>query len=125
VLRRVGDRYPAVPLYVTENGVAFEDRVLPDGSVDDPGRVAYLDAHLRACHRAIADGVPLKGYFAWSLLDNFEWSWGYSKRFGMMYVDYRTQSRIPKSSAAWYAEAIRRNGLVPAPPSPAPIGDDR
>ena len=99
------------------DGAAFEDGVGPDGTVDDPGRVAYLDAHLRACHRAIADGVPLKGYFAWSLLDNFEWSWGYSKRFGMMYVDYPTQRRIPKSSATWYAEAIGRNGLVPAPPS--------
>jgi beta-glucosidase len=113
VLRTVCDRYPALPLYITENGAAFDDRPGPDGTVDDPGRVSYLDAHLRACHRAIAAGVPLQGYFAWSLLDNFEWSWGYGKRFGMMYVDYRTQRRTPKASAAWYAEAIRRGGLAP------------
>jgi beta-glucosidase len=110
VLCQVRDGYPEVPLYITENGAAFDDQLGPDGTVDDPQRVAYFDEHLRACHRAIADGVPLKGYFAWSLLDNFEWSWGYGKRFGMMYLDYATQRRIPKSSAAWYAEAIRRNG---------------
>jgi beta-glucosidase len=113
VLRRVHDGYPAIPLYVTENGAAFHDWVAPDGTVDDPERVAYLDAHLRASHRAIVDGVPLKGYFAWSLLDNFEWSWGYSRRFGIMYVDYRTQRRTPKASAAWYADVARRNGLPP------------
>jgi beta-glucosidase len=79
--------------------------------------VAYLAGHLRACHRAIREGVPLKGYFVSSLLDNFEWSRGYGKRFGMMYVDYRTQRRIPKASAAWYAEAIRRNGLEGGSPS--------
>jgi beta-glucosidase len=111
VLRRVHDGYPELPLYVTENGAAFADTVAADGTVDDPDRVAYLDAHLRAGRRAIADGVPLKGYFAWSLLDNFEWAWGYGRRFGMMYVDYRTQRRIPKSSAAWYAEVTRRGGL--------------
>jgi beta-glucosidase len=100
-----------LPLYVTENGAAFPDELI-DGRVDDRDRVAYLDAHLRACHEAIGSGVPLKGYFAWSLLDNFEWSWGYSKRFGITYVDYETQARIPKRSARWYAEVIRRNRLV-------------
>ena len=110
VLRRVHADHPDLPLYVTENGAAFPDRVV-DGRVDDPDRLAYLDAHLRACHEAIAAGVPLRGYFAWSLLDNFEWAWGYTKRFGLVYVDFRTQTRIPKSSARWYGEVIRRNGL--------------
>ncbi|MEV0396697.1 GH1 family beta-glucosidase [Polymorphospora rubra] len=111
ILRRVHDEYPEVPLYVTENGAAFVDRVV-DGRVDDPERLAYFDAHLRACHEAIEAGVPLRGYFAWSLMDNFEWAWGYTKRFGMIHVDYDSQLRIPKSSARWYAEVIRRNGLA-------------
>jgi beta-glucosidase len=110
VLERVHREYPAIPVYITENGSAFVDKVV-DGEVDDPERVAYFDSHLRACADAIAVGVPLRGYFAWSLMDNFEWAWGYSKRFGMVYVDYDSQVRIPKSSAKWYAEVIRRNGL--------------
>ncbi|MDR7273575.1 GH1 family beta-glucosidase [Catenuloplanes atrovinosus] len=110
-LRKVAETYPAVPLYVTENGSAFVDKVV-DGAVDDPERVDFLDQHLRACHAAIEAGVPLKGYFAWSLMDNFEWAWGYTKRFGMVYVDYETQTRIPKTSARWYADVIRRNGLA-------------
>ncbi|GAB7043030.1 MULTISPECIES: GH1 family beta-glucosidase [Catenuloplanes] len=110
-LRGVAENYPAVPLYVTENGSAFVDKLV-DGVVDDPERVDYFDQHLRACHAAIEAGVPLKGYFAWSLMDNFEWSWGYTKRFGMVYVDYETQARIPKTSARWYADVIRRNGLA-------------
>jgi len=107
VLTRVAAEYPPLPLYVTENGAAFVDAVGPDGTVDDPQRVAFLHAHLNACERAIAHGVPLDGYFAWSFLDNFEWAHGYSKRFGLVYVDYSTQHRIPKSSARWYAEVIR------------------
>lgn len=112
MLTRVAAEYPAVPLYVTENGAAFEDKASADGVVDDPERVAYLDAHLRACHAAIASGVPLGGYFAWSLMDNFEWSWGYTKRFGLVHVDYPTQRRVPKSSGRWYGEAARRGGLA-------------
>ncbi|WP_431729075.1 GH1 family beta-glucosidase [Verrucosispora sp. TAA-831] len=110
-LRRVHEEYTDLPLYVTENGSAFVDAVV-DGHVDDADRLAYFDAHLRASHEAISAGVPLRGYFAWSLLDNFEWAWGYTKRFGMIYVDYDSQTRIPKSSARWYAEVIRRNGLA-------------
>ncbi|MEU2614577.1 GH1 family beta-glucosidase [Micromonospora sp. NPDC007271] len=110
-LERVHREYTDLPLYVTENGSAFVDAVI-DGRVDDPDRLAYFDAHLRAAHAAISAGVPLKGYFAWSLMDNFEWAWGYTKRFGMVYVDYDSQARIPKSSARWYAEVIRRNGLA-------------
>jgi beta-glucosidase len=101
----------AVPLYVTENGAAFADVPGPDGGVADPERIAYLDGHLRAAQRAIADGVDLRGYFVWSLLDNFEWAYGYSKRFGLVYVDYATQQRIPKDSATWFAGVTRRNGL--------------
>ncbi|MFY1627438.1 GH1 family beta-glucosidase [Micromonospora sp. WMMD723] len=110
-LRRVHEEYTDLPLYVTENGSAFVDTV-QDGRVDDVDRLAYFDAHLRASHEAIAAGVPLRGYFAWSLMDNFEWAWGYTKRFGMIWIDYDTQARIPKSSARWYAEVIRRNGLA-------------
>ncbi|MFI6263996.1 GH1 family beta-glucosidase [Micromonospora sp. NPDC051006] len=110
-LRRVHEEYTDLPLYVTENGSAFVDEVV-DGRVDDIDRLAYFDAHLRAAHAAIGAGVPLAGYFAWSLMDNFEWAWGYTKRFGMIYVDYDSQNRIPKSSARWYAEVIRRNGLA-------------
>ncbi|MFC7545599.1 GH1 family beta-glucosidase [Plantactinospora sp. GCM10030261] len=110
-LVRVNREYTDLPLYVTENGAAFADRVV-DGEVHDPERLAYIDEHLRACHEAIEAGVPLRGYFAWSLLDNFEWAWGYTKRFGLVHVDYDSQVRIPKSSAKWYAEVIRRHGLA-------------
>jgi beta-glucosidase len=111
-LIRVSRDYPDVPLYVTENGAAYEDVVGPDGTVDDPERVAYFDAHLRACHAAITAGVPLAGYFAWSLLDNFEWGWGYTRRFGLVHVDYATQRRTVKTSGRRYFEAIKRNGLA-------------
>jgi beta-glucosidase len=111
VLRMVAGNYPAVPLYVTENGAAFDDVVAPDGTVPDPDRVAYLREHLLACRAAIDDGVPLRGYFAWSLLDNFEWAYGYAKRFGLVHVDYATQRRTPKDSARWYAGAARANAV--------------
>jgi len=111
VLQGVAANYPRVPLYVTENGAAFADEVGPDGTVDDQDRVAYVDAHLRACQDAIRAGVPLGGYFAWSLLDNFEWAWGYTRRFGLVHVDYATQARTPKASAHYYAEVIRRHEL--------------
>jgi beta-glucosidase len=96
-------------LYVTENGAAFEDVLDPDGRIRDSRRVGYLDAHLRACRAAADAGVPVRGYFAWSLLDNFEWGWGYSQRFGLYYVDYASQRRVPKDSALWYAELLRRH----------------
>jgi beta-glucosidase len=110
VVTRVSTEYPAVPLYVTENGAAFDDTLTSDG-VHDPDRVAYLDKHLRACHSAIAAGVPLHGYFAWSFMDNFEWGWGYAKRFGLVYVDFLTQRRIPKTSARWYGKSARSGAL--------------
>jgi beta-glucosidase len=105
---------PGCPLYVTENGCAAEDYVDPDGEVNDFERIAYLEGHLDAAWRAIQDGVPLAGYFCWSLLDNFEWAWGYQKRFGLVFVDFSTQRRIPKRSAAHYREIIRANSLQPA-----------
>ncbi|GAB3802402.1 GH1 family beta-glucosidase [Micromonospora zhanjiangensis] len=109
-LQRVHREYTKLPLYVTENGAAFPDKVI-DGTVDDQDRLAYFDEHLRACQEAITSGVPLRGYFAWSLMDNYEWAWGYTKRFGLVHVDYESQRRTPKSSAKWYAEVIRRNAL--------------
>ncbi|WP_433462800.1 GH1 family beta-glucosidase [Spirillospora sp. CA-128828] len=111
VLTRLHREYPSVPLYITENGAGYDETPDGNGTVQDAGRIAYLDAHLRACHDAISDGVPLQGYFTWSLLDNFEWAWGYSKRFGLVHVDYATQRRVPKDSARWYAGVIRRGGL--------------
>jgi len=106
VLRRLRDEYPAIPLYITENGAPFYDYADPEGRVSDPERVAYLAAHLGAVSEAIADGVDVRGYFAWSLLDNFEWADGYSRRFGLYYVDFPTQRRIPKASAHWYRDFI-------------------
>jgi beta-glucosidase len=110
-LDRVRRDYPPVALYITENGAAFPDAAGPDGSVEDADRIAYLDGHLRAARRLIADGVDLRGYFAWSLLDNFEWAEGYAKRFGLVHVDYATQRRTPKASARWFAAVTRANGL--------------
>jgi beta-glucosidase len=111
VLLGVTERYGPVPLYVTENGAAFYDPPSPiDGRVDDPLRVAYLRAHLRAVADAIGRGADVRGYFAWSLLDNFEWAHGFSKRFGLVHVDYATQQRTPKASARFYADVIRTNG---------------
>ena len=112
-LQWVTDRYGRIPLYVTENGAAFYDPPQPlDGKVDDPLRVAYYRSHLRAAHDALCQGVDLRGYFAWSLLDNYEWSLGYSKRFGIVHVDYATQQRTPKASARFYAEVIRTHGGI-------------
>lgn len=103
-------RFPA--LYVTENGAAYPDQIGADGQVNDPLRVAFLKDHLAAAARAIAAGVPLRGYFAWSLMDNFEWAHGYSKRFGLVHVDYPTQRRTLKTSAYWYRRVIATNAVV-------------
>jgi beta-glucosidase len=111
LLVRLHTEYPGTPLVITENGSAWEDTVGPNGEIDDPERVDYLRSHLAAAHAAIEEGVDLRGYLAWSLLDNFEWSYGYTKRFGIVHVDYETQVRTPKSSAQVYAEIARRNAL--------------
>ncbi|MFD7921328.1 GH1 family beta-glucosidase [Streptomyces sp. NPDC059740] len=113
LLRGLSEQFPRLPLMVTENGAAYEDVLTPEGTVEDPERIAYLHSHLAAVRRAVTDGVDVRGYFLWSLMDNFEWAYGYSKRFGAVYVDYPTQRRIPKASAHWYAEVIRRHGLPP------------
>jgi beta-glucosidase len=111
MLVRIKDEYADVPMYVTENGRAVHDYIDPEGRVVDEERISYLDGHFRAAHEAINEGVDLRGYMVWSLLDNFEWAEGYSKRFGLIVVEYGTQRRVPKSSAHWYAGVIRRNGL--------------
>jgi beta-glucosidase len=111
ILGRLHFAYDFPSIFITENGAAFKDKVNADGQVDDSQRLSYIKRHLQQVHRAIACGVPVKGYFAWSLLDNFEWAYGYSKRFGLIYVDYETQQRTPKSSAKWYAQVIRENAI--------------
>ncbi|CAL9333010.1 GH1 family beta-glucosidase [Streptomyces sp. enrichment culture] len=113
LLLRLRDELPGTPLLVTENGAAYDDYADPSGEVKDPERVDYLQAHLAAVHRAIEDGADVRGYFLWSLLDNFEWAYGYSKRFGIVHVDFASQRRTLKSSARWYADAIAHNA-VPA-----------
>ncbi|MFI8825601.1 GH1 family beta-glucosidase [Streptomyces sp. NPDC053431] len=113
LLVRLRDELPGVPLLITENGAAYDDYADPEGRVRDPERVAYLRAHLAAVHRAMEDGADVRGYFLWSLLDNFEWAYGYSKRFGIVHVDFATQRRTFKDSARWYAEVIARGGLEP------------
>ncbi|WP_413104649.1 GH1 family beta-glucosidase [Streptomyces sp. Inha503] len=107
LLLRLTGEYGARKLYVTENGSAYPDVVRPDGTVDDPERQDYLVQHLAACASAVRKGAPLAGYFAWSLLDNFEWAYGYDKRFGLVHVDYRTQARTIKGTGHRYAEIIR------------------
>jgi beta-glucosidase len=114
MLVRIREEYADIPLYVTENGRAVHDYVDPEGDVDDEERISYLDAHFRAAREAMDRGADLRGYMVWSFLDNFEWAEGYSKRFGLIFVDYGTQRRIPKASARWYSEVIGRNGLEPA-----------
>ncbi|MQA07709.1 MAG: beta-glucosidase [Pseudonocardiaceae bacterium] len=105
------EKYPRIPLYITENGAAYPDRAGPDGIVHDVDRIGFLDAHLRAAHAAIERDVDLRGYFYWSLLDNFEWAEGYAKRFGLVHVDFASQRRTPKQSALWYSGVIAGNGL--------------
>jgi beta-glucosidase len=111
LLKRIHQDYPGTPLLITENGAAYPEVPAEDGEVHDTKRIEYLDGHLRACHDALAAGVDLRGYFVWSLMDNFEWAEGYAKRFGIVHVDYRTQQRVLKDSAKWYREVIRRNGI--------------
>lgn len=110
LLAKLAARYPGVPLFITENGSAWKDTVV-EGRVDDVQRVAYLESHVAQAARAVADGLPLKGYYAWSLLDNFEWAEGYAKRFGLVHVDFATQKRTIKASGRRYARIIAENGI--------------
>jgi beta-glucosidase len=113
LLMRLARESPELDLYVTENGAAYPDVVSEDGRVHDEQRIRYLQQHLAAVHRALADGAAVRGYYLWSLLDNFEWAYGYSKRFGIVHVDYATQQRTVKDSGRWYADVVGRNGLEP------------
>jgi beta-glucosidase len=111
VIMQAHDQYKLPAIYVTENGAAFPDELV-GGTVRDPERKAYLESHIAAVLRALEEGAPVKGYFVWSLLDNFEWAHGYSKRFGLVYVDYATQARVVKDSGHWYGQ-LARTGALP------------
>ena len=107
VLRQVHRDYPSIPIYITENGAAFDDLEVRDGTIDDQDRIDFVAGHLEALADAVDEGVDVRGYFAWSLLDNFEWAEGYAKRFGIVHVDFDTLVRTPKASARWFAELAR------------------
>jgi beta-glucosidase len=108
LLVRLSRDYPGTPMVITENGAAFDDTADESGFVADADRIAYLSSHIAAVAAARERGADVRGYFAWSLMDNFEWSYGYAKRFGIVHVDYTTQARTPKQSALWYRDTIRR-----------------
>jgi beta-glucosidase len=110
-VRNVSDLWKPKALYITENGCSADDMIRADGRIEDTDRVMYLRNHLTQLHRAAAEGYPIKGYFLWSLMDNFEWADGYSKRFGIHYVDFKTLKRTPKLSAEWYREVIGKNAV--------------
>jgi len=105
------DRYK-LPLSITENGLAVRDQVFLDGKVHDPQRIDFMHRYLSELSRAIKEGVPVSSYYAWSLLDNFEWADGYKQRFGLVYVDYQNQKRVPKDSFDWYKKLIASNGKI-------------
>lgn len=103
---------PELPIVMTESGCAVEDELTAAGEVLDADRILYLRQYLKAVHRAVEEGYPVRGYFIWTLLDNFEWAWGRDRRFGLLYTDFQTQRRIPKASFHWYQECIRQNRVV-------------
>jgi beta-glucosidase len=111
VLLRIKNQYTNLPIFVTENGIALYDYVDPTATVRDQERIDFLFSHLQSVNEAASLGVDVRGFFAWSLMDNFEWAMGYSRRYGLIYVDYLTRRRIPKQSASWYCEVIANNGL--------------
>jgi beta-glucosidase len=111
LLVRIHLSYAPRAIYVTENGASFPTGPTPEGAIPDARRIAYLREHFAAAHRCIADGVPLRGYFVWSLLDNFEWQRGFGQRFGIVWVDYDTQERRLKDSALWYRGVIAANAV--------------
>jgi beta-glucosidase len=110
MLKTIAKRWPVKELFITENGAAFVDEVEGTGRIRDRERIAYLRSHIGACRRAIADGVPLKGYYVWSLMDNFEWAHGYSKRFGLVHIDPATGMRSPKDSFYFYRDMVTGMG---------------
>jgi len=112
ILKKVQNDYNPQAVYITENGAAFSEKLDKEAKVKDPRRINYLKGHFSFAHKAIEEGVKLGGYFVWSLMDNFEWTYGHSKRFGLIYVDYPTQKRIFKESAYWYKKVIEGNGVA-------------
>ena len=111
LLHRIYQEYQLPPIYITENGAAFDDEVAPDGSIRDERRIEYIRQHLIEIHSVIKQGVDVRGYFVWSLLDNFEWLHGYAKRFGIVRVDYETLERTIKDSGHWYGQVIAANAV--------------
>ena len=109
-MRKVYNRY-RLPMIVTENGMANTDFVMSDGAVHDPQRIDFVKRYLAGLQRAVDENIPVIGYLYWSIMDNFEWAEGYDKRFGLVYVDYQTQQRIPKDSFYWYADVIKNNRI--------------
>jgi beta-glucosidase len=112
LLNRMNTEYNLPPIYITENGAAFRDVVTSDGSIHDDRRLDYLRQHLIQTSLSIQDGVDIRGYFVWSLLDNFEWAYGYTKRFGIVRVDYETQERTIKDSGHWYSQVSAKNAVI-------------
>ncbi|NJN54962.1 MAG: beta-glucosidase [Anaerolineae bacterium] len=112
VLTRLDSDYRVPKIYITENGASYSDGPDSNGRITDTRRLEYIRDHLLACHRAMQNGVPLAGYFGWSLMDNFEWAKGYLQRFGLVWVDYESQQRIPKDSALWYRDVIARRAII-------------
>ena len=121
LLVRVAEDYAPPAIYITENGAAFGDVRSHDGRIHDPERTEFIASHIDAVAAAVAHGAPVKGYFVWSLLDNFEWAHGYSKRFGVIYIDYPTLERVPKDSFYWYRDSIASRRTAPRP-SPIATG---
>ena len=111
LLSRVYWEYKPAELIISENGASYSDGPDAAGRICDVRRTAYLHSHIVAVGRAIQSGVPVTGYYQWSLMDNFEWAFGYTQRFGMVYVDFETQQRLPKDSALWYRQVIQQNGI--------------
>ena len=111
IIKRVWEDYKPAKIIITENGIPVPDGVDLDGRVRDERRIRYVRDHLKQVHRAISEGIPVKGYFHWSLMDNFEWALGYTMRFGLVYVDYATQQRIIKDSGRWFSQVIKDNGF--------------
>lgn len=112
ILARIRQDYGNISIYITENGAAYKDVPDPQKNIHDIERISYIRQHILAAHRAVQDGINLRGYFLWSFIDNFEWTYGYSKRFGLAYVDYPTQERIIKNSGNWYKNVIESNGIM-------------
>lgn len=112
MLNKINNNYDLPPIYITENGSAFKDEVSADGKIHDPRRLDYLKQHFIQTRLAMQDGVDVRGYMVWSLMDNFEWGHGFTKRFGLIRVDYETQKRTIKDSGEWYAEVIRKNEVT-------------